>query len=164
MNRFKFINDAKLNSLQAILPVKKDIKKRTIYWLFLCECGKTKVLRQDLVTSGKVGDCGCGSSKGVLEYKYKNKSYYKNYECHNLPLTVYKMFLAVQENKCAICKKEFTGKICIDHNHNCCSGKTSCGNCVRGLLCSTCNYGLGMFKDNLQYVKNAVSYLEKGVV
>ena len=31
---------------------------------------------------------------------------------------------------------------------------------IRGLLCHTCNSGLGMFKDNIEYLKNAIKYLE----
>lgn len=47
----------------------------------------------------------------------------------------------------------------IDHDHSCCPGKTSCGKCVRGVLCGTCNSGLGMFRDSLEILRSAQHYL-----
>lgn len=51
--------------------------------------------------------------------------------------------LEEQGFKCLICPKEFDlskrGSFQIDHDHSCCPGKTSCGYCVRGLLCPQCN-------------------------
>ena len=54
-------------------------------------------------------------------------------------------FLTVQGNACGMCHRPFgDGVIFIDHDHNCCdTEKSSCGKCVRGLLCLSCNTSLG---------------------
>lgn len=54
--------------------------------------------------------------------------------------------LSAQGDACAICgsKDPKSGKGWnIDHDHNCCPGVTSCGQCVRGVLCAPCNMQLG---------------------
>ena len=54
--------------------------------------------------------------------------------------------LEAQQYACAMCKTPFEEgqPIFIDHDHACCPGeKTSCGKCVRGLLCLSCNTSLG---------------------
>lgn len=63
--------------------------------------------------------------------------------------------LISQEYKCAICRKENNNKkdFHTDHDHN--TGK------VRGLLCSTCNTGIGGLKDSVELLKLAIIYLEK---
>lgn len=55
-----------------------------------------------------------------------------------------------QGGVCAICAQP--GKsLCVDHNHT--TGE------VRGLLCSNCNTGLGLFGDNVQHLTQAIEYL-----
>jgi hypothetical protein len=74
----------------------------------------------------------------------------------------YDEILIKQEGKCAICKtheselsnsgnKKFF-PLCIDHSH---STKK-----VRGLLCHECNRALGLFKDKIEIVKEALVYLQ----
>lgn len=48
-----------------------------------------------------------------------------------------------QDGKCLLClDREATH---VDHDHACCEGrKPTCGRCVRGLLCVTCNKLLGL--------------------
>lgn len=69
----------------------------------------------------------------------------------------YEKMQITQDNKCAICnlKETHTDKnyLSVDHDH-------IIGN-VRGLLCSRCNFGLGYFKDNVENLKNAITYLNK---
>lgn len=72
-----------------------------------------------------------------------------------------KEMLVVQNNSCAICSSpvEFSS-VQIDHDHACCPGKSTCGKCVRGLLCSSCNTGIGLLKDSSATLKAAIQYLE----
>lgn len=62
---------------------------------------------------------------------------------------------------CQICTNSFTpaNPAHIDHDHSCCKGKTSCGKCVRGVLCRTCNTGLGYFRDNAISLINGHQYI-----
>lgn len=76
---------------------------------------------------------------------------------YNITKDDYEIMFNKQEGKCAICGtiepgagKEF---FYIDHNHN--------TNAIRGLLCLSCNFGIGAFKDKKELLINAISYLEK---
>lgn len=67
------------------------------------------------------------------------------------------------DGKCQICSRDFSdsrwGKPAVDHDHSCCSGNKTCGKCVRGLLCSECNHGLGKFQDSEEVLMSAIEYL-----
>ena len=65
----------------------------------------------------------------------------------------YDQLLIDQDNKCTICKNNIGYEAAVDHDHD--TGK------IRGLLCSSCNKGLGFFKDNIDSLKAAAKYLEK---
>jgi hypothetical protein len=60
-----------------------------------------------------------------------------------------------QDGKCDICKTKFLDKkrTHIDHCHA--TGE------IRGVLCQPCNHAIGLFKDNIETIKNALSYLGK---
>jgi hypothetical protein len=61
-----------------------------------------------------------------------------------------------QNNLCACCGIDFddtTQGPCIDHDHN--TGK------VRGLLCASCNWGLGHFEDSILKLESAINYLTR---
>jgi recombination endonuclease VII len=73
--------------------------------------------------------------------------------------------LAEQDNKCALCLKEFVETPHIDHDHKCCKPSTSCEKCRRDLLCKDCNLGLGRFVDDIAVLERAIQYLKhhKGI-
>lgn len=53
---------------------------------------------------------------------------------------------------CMICGSD--KRLCIDHDHD--------TKAIRGVLCSKCNAGLGMFRDNQEFLRKAAEYLESG--
>jgi hypothetical protein len=74
----------------------------------------------------------------------------------------YEARLEAQVGRCAICRTDApggTGSFHIDHDHDCCPGKRSCGKCVRGLLCARCNLMLGYSRDNELTLRRAAAYL-----
>lgn len=96
------------------------------------------------------------------ERKLKSKDFRQKNKLKGYKLTAieYESMREKQKDKCAICGSKQPlhyndGELCIDHDHA--SGK------VRGLLCTRCNSGLGFFKDNKEFLTNAISYLENSL-
>lgn len=59
-----------------------------------------------------------------------------------------------QGNRCAICGIHFdmlNKEPAVDHCHE--------TDIVRGLLCNSCNWGLGHFKDDVVRLESAIAYL-----
>lgn len=50
---------------------------------------------------------------------------------------------------------------CVDHDHSCCPGEGSCGNCVRGLLCWYCNAAAGMLSDEPKRLIGLADYISQ---
>lgn len=65
----------------------------------------------------------------------------------NITVEQYEELLKKQNGVCAICKRDSDDgkRLSVDHDHNCCPNRQSCGNCIRGLLCRNCNTKLGWF-------------------
>ncbi len=107
----------------------------------------------------------------ILEYRKKNpekiksitrKSWNKHKDKYNLDRklggpSLYEELFKEQDGVCAICKQPEQSKryktLCVDHNHD--------TEQIRGLLCSTCNRALGLFKDSKEVLNKAIQYLEK---
>ncbi|WP_432158660.1 endonuclease domain-containing protein [Streptomyces sp. bgisy153] len=80
----------------------------------------------------------------------------------------YAALLAAQGGGCALCARPPGRRaLAVDHDHACCPRKgsrgTTCGRCVRGLLCATCNVGVGVFGDDPARIRKAAAYLDGAV-
>lgn len=82
---------------------------------------------------------------------------------YNIGVEEYEAMKERQGHVCAICGGVNANgyRLSIDHDHSCCPGNSSCGECVRGLLCSSCNHALGHMRDNVDRLRSAISYLER---
>ena len=69
----------------------------------------------------------------------------------------YERMLGDQRGLCAICERHysnFKNRLAVDHCHH--TGK------IRGLLCASCNSGLGKLQDDVDYLESAILYLKRG--
>ena len=82
---------------------------------------------------------------------------------YRLTYAEYMDLLVSQGNACAGCRSPVSdGKdLVVDHDHNCCSTEYTCGECVRGLLCSPCNIALGQVHDSVEKLEKLINYLKE---
>jgi hypothetical protein len=86
----------------------------------------------------------------------------KNMRKYDLTPEDYDRMFEEQGGLCAICAKTETAtrngklkRLGVDHDHH--TGR------VRGLLCQSCNTGIGLFKDNLIIILHAARYIEQNI-
>jgi len=68
---------------------------------------------------------------------------------YGLTQELFDRLLEAQQYACGMCRTPFVEgqPVFIDHDHACCPDeKSSCGKCVRGLLCLSCNTALGVIE------------------
>lgn len=84
---------------------------------------------------------------------------------YSLTVEEFEAIYSYQNGACAACRSPFTEakmeKPHVDHDHSCCAGLRSCGNCVRGLLCGRCNMVAGWSKDSPDLVQDVADYLRR---
>ena len=70
-------------------------------------------------------------------------------QVHRIEADTYEELFDAQNGCCQICSRAFSSdmKPVLDHDHSCCNGRRSCGNCIRGLLCSWCNNRVGAIEN-----------------
>ena len=100
----------------------------------------------------------CKKCMNIYDYKTDKNSKLKR--AYGITFDEYEELLSKQNKKCAICGIDNNGKyrnkpraFAVDHCHT--TGK------IRGLLCSDCNTGIGLLKDNINFLQSAINYLNK---
>lgn len=66
--------------------------------------------------------------------------------------------IEAQGGACALCRLPLSDAFHVDHDHACCQGSKTCGECIRGVLCRRCNIGLGQFNDDPDLLAAAAAY------
>lgn len=84
-------------------------------------------------------------TRELYNERYRARRHAKKYG-----ITVEESEVLLAQTKCEICGGE--SPLHTDHDH-----KTGI---VRGMLCNNCNNGLGRFKDNPAFLRNAATFLE----
>lgn len=93
------------------------------------------------------------NSERTKIYRKNNPEMIKNIDLkwrYGIDLEFFNKLKIEQNNCCKICKK-VTEKFHVDHDHD--TKK------VRGLLCSNCNTGIGLFYEDLTILNQAILYL-----
>ena len=133
------------------------------------KCGQSKPLTEFYAhakaTDGHQSYCKVCTKKTVREYEllrgHTGPSPEENRAIRlqnkfGITIEQYDEMFQEQQGRCAICNRhqiEFTKRFAVDHDHA--LGYN------RALLCSNCNVGLGLFKDNKETLENAIAYLER---
>lgn len=121
----------------------------------------------------------CSRCKKIFPLEEFNKSNHKNrcIECqfwvkrdgylkrtYGIDTTTYEKMLEKNNGGCYICgktQKENGKYLAVDHDHLCCNNyKVSCGKCIRGILCDTCNRAVGLLKDNAENAMAVAKYIK----
>lgn len=95
---------------------------------------------------------------------YKQSQNKRSIKKYGITLDEYNFILLSQNNCCRICKlpetskkRTKTGRLSVDHCHK---AEKEGIIVVRGLLCSNCNSGIAMMKDDPKILRSATDYLE----
>lgn len=116
-------------------------------------CGKDKPGAALSVKKGTLGAPVCEYCRMLEKRKISERNYASHIKStYGLTLDQYDRMLDNQNGVCAICgQPEIMRRLAVDHDHE--TGK------VRGLLCTQCNFKLGILEDE-DFVSRATEYLK----
>lgn len=128
-------------------------------WLCQCICGTRRIVQGRDLREGRSRSCGCTQKE---RKKTEEENLSDDWKTHlqrnyNIDVDTYFELLKLQNNGCAICGETDPStkvKTAFDVDHDHITGK------VRGLLCSSCNSGLGLWEDSVEKLRKAIDYLE----
>lgn len=95
-------------------------------------------------------------SKKHIYYKTSRMCSWRKQGINGITIEVYNHLFEKQKGKCFICnthQDRLSVALSVDHNHT--TGK------IRGLLCRRCNQGIGLFNDNVEFLRKSIVYLSQ---
>lgn len=172
----------KFHELTVIEVTSERTNSGSIKWLCECSCGNTKVAAGNELKRGGVKSCGCkrneanitnlksrtgsrnpswkGGKKNVGSYAWASAKL-SQAKCvdegiaKDVSVEEYLELINSSNGVCEICgisETENHRRHCVDHNHE--TGE------LRGILCASCNAGIGVFHDSIEKLEKAIEYLK----
>lgn len=83
---------------------------------------------------------------------------------YGLTREAFTALLDAQGGRCAVCRTDDPGgkgTWHVDHDHTCCPSQHTCGKCLRGLVCYSCNTAMGMLNDDPARLRACADYLDE---
>ena len=119
----------------------------------------------------KDGLTWCQRHPEKAKLKARRDAITKRFKKHGISQEQYEALLTRQQGVCAACGEVpittsvkanavSFDRFVIDHDRKCCNGEKSCGSCIRGLICTTCNVAVGMVRDSPDKLRKLAEYLE----
>jgi hypothetical protein len=145
----------KCNEEKPIEKFNKFIRKGKEYREHTCMACRQKIWRSDPKNLAK-------SVERTRSWHEQNKDYVKRSKrgrdlkrLYGITIDQFDSLLKEQDFKCKLCGTPHTDQkyLHVDHCHT--SGH------VRGLLCTKCNTGLGLFNEDLELLTKAMQYLKE---
>jgi hypothetical protein len=140
------------------------------------DCGIVKGFQQFNLAKGKPrATCRACQSKAYKAYATANPGQYKalkrasKYRSRfNLSIDEVERIFATARYACEACgtrKDELALgiRLVLDHDHSCCPTEFTCGKCIRGVLCTSCNMALGAVRDDPDRLTAIVDYMHRSV-
>jgi hypothetical protein len=138
------------------LQLRSELISQNVNTCITCKETKelTNFLKSTNTLTGYVNKCKACVASASMIWRNKNKDYLKYYSAkQNFNISETEYTLLMQKTNCDMCKISLEGKRKnIDHCHT--SGK------IRGVLCITCNTGLGKLGDSIESLEKALTYLK----
>lgn len=111
------------------------------------------------VASAKKYNASAQGAKKMKKYRASEAYRLSARKCHykstyNITLEQYEEMVRKRNGLCDIChKQDLKHRLVVDHDHV--TGEN------RGLLCRTCNTGIGYLRDDIELLESALKYLKK---
>lgn len=172
--------DARLDIPVGSIPKKRgrppcDVEgcNKPCHGLGLCSKHHRRLLQRGGDISDPVRIIGCAWQEGCdrphfalglcnthYSRRFKRRNYLKY--IYGITQSEYEARFDSQGRRCLVC-------LCdtprggsgwhIHHDHRCCSGSRSCGQCIVAILCAPCNIGMGGLGDNPEWLERAAALM-----
>lgn len=145
----------------GLVKVRKDYPSKSVWVCRKCHSHRTQAWR----------DRRADRDPAIIAAERERQWAYEIRKKFNISAAEYRALSEAQGHVCALCRRperevrnQRSPRLAIDHDHACCDGDFSCGRCIRGLLCGTCNKGLGQLGDNEEGLLRALAYIRRSSV